>query len=105
MANPLLKKLATAINATVDIPVLPEAVEQVVIEMALEFGLGFLPPQYVLWIQSAADGIDDTEAADLTAWLTDLMGKYGTAFPSFLHGYVASAIVSLLRKGAAVVLE
>jgi hypothetical protein len=105
MANPLLKALATKINAAVDVPVVPEFVEQAVIELALETGLGFLPPQYVAWIQSAADGIDDTEAADLTAWLSDLMGKYGTAFPAFLHGYVASAIVSMLRRGAAVVIE
>jgi hypothetical protein len=101
MASALLKRIATAINAQIDVPVVPEFVEQAV----METGLGFLPPQYVAWIQSAADGIDDTEAADLTAWLTDLMGKYGTAFPAFLHGYVASAIVSMLRRGAAVVIE
>jgi hypothetical protein len=105
MATGLLKALATRINAAVDVPVVPEFIEQAVIELALETGLGFLPPVYIGWIQSAADGIDDAEAADLTGWLTELMGKYGTAFPAILHVYVASAIVSMLRKGAAVVLE
>lgn len=105
MDNALLKSLATKINAQIDIPVLPETVEQAILELAFEVALGFLPPQYVTWLTSAADGIDDAEAADLTSWLTELMSKYGSALPAFLHGIVATSIVSLLRKGAAVALE
>lgn len=102
--NALLKALATRINAQVDIPVLPEVVEQAIFELALETALGFLPPQYVAWLQSAADGIDDTEAAAVSAWLVELMGKYGSFIPAILHPFVADAVVGLLRKGAAVVL-
>lgn len=104
MANELLKKLAAKINAAVDIPVVPEAVEGMAIEMALEIGLGFLPPTYVAWIQSAADGVDDAEAEQVRDWLAGLMKTYSSV-PDVLCGVVASAIVSMLRRGAAVVLE
>ena len=104
MANELLKKIAAKINAVVDVPVVPEAVEAMALEMALEIGLGFLPPTYVAWIQSASDGVDDAEAEQVRNWLCDLM-KAHSSVPDVLCGVVSSAIVSMLRRGAAVVLE
>lgn len=104
MANELLKKIAAKINAAIDVPVLPEAAEGMAIEMALEIGMGFLPPTYVAWIQSPADGVDDSEAELVRDWLCDLM-KQRSNVPDVLCGIVSSAIVSMLRKGAAVVLE
>lgn len=104
MGNELLKKIAAKINAAVDIPVIPEPVEGMAIQIALEVGLGFLPPQYVAWIQSAADGVDDAEAEQVRDWLCGLMKQY-SGVPDVLCGVVASTIVALLRKGAAVVLE
>lgn len=101
----LITKLATRINAVVDIPGIPEAIEGAAIEATLSLGLGFLPPSYLAMVQSAADGIDDTEAASLTAWLTTLMDQYGTWVPAMFHGTLAGVIVSLLRKGSEIIVE
>lgn len=97
--NEPLKAIATRINAVVDIPVFSEPVEQTLIEAALEVGLSFLPPQYLRWLMNAADGIDDSEAKDVSDWLCELMKKHSN-IPDFLCGFAAQAIVGLMRKGA-----
>lgn len=104
MANELLKKIAAKINAQIDVPLVPEGVEQAGIEMALEVGLGFLPPRYIAMVQSASDGVDDTEAEDVRNWLCDLMKEY-SGIPDVLCGFAATTIVGLLRHGVEVVLE
>lgn len=101
----LIEKLAAKINEVVDFPIVGEGIEEAAIEATLSLGLSFLPPNYLSMIQSAADGIDDTEAASLTAWLTSLMDQYGAWVPAAFHGILAGVIVSLLRKGAEVVID
>ena len=102
--NVLIQKIAEKINAGIDVPVIPESVEQAALEMALGVGLGFLPPTYVAWLQSASDGIDDSEAELVRDWLCDLMKEH-SGIPDVLCGVVSLAIASLLRRGVAVVLE
>lgn len=103
--NALLKAIATKINAAVDIPAVPESFEQAAIEGALELAVGRLPPTYLAWLQSAADGIDESEAESVKAWLLELMEEHGTSVPLGLRTWAASAVVFLLQKGTAVVLE
>lgn len=105
MANALIKAIATRINAVVDIPAVPESFEQVAIEEALELAIGRLPPTYVAWLQSAADGIDDAEAESVKAWLLELMAEHGTSVPIGLRTWAAGTVVYLLRKGVAVTIE
>lgn len=101
MLSAQLKALATRINKVVDLPWAPEYAEQVGLELLLEFTLGFLPPTYVGYLESAADGIDDTEAASVTEWLVELQKKYSRwPLPELAYRTVAGVVVSLLRKGA-----
>ena len=103
--NALISKLAEKIAARADLPYVPEQFEAPIINGALQLAIGQLPAKYVDWLQSAADGIDDAEAAGVTAWLFELMNTHGSAVPVVLRTWAATAVVSLLRKGAAVVLE
>lgn len=100
----LIQKLAAEINKKFDVPGIPESIEGWAIESAFQAGLTFLPPQYLAWVTSAADGIDDTEAASLTDWLTGLLDQYGSNVPAMFHRPLAGIIVSLLRKGDALVI-
>lgn len=104
MLTPELKTLANQINATIDVPGIPESVEQWAIEALLDLGLSFLPPPYVAWLKSAADGIDDSEAQAVTEWLAGLMAKH-SHYPAFACNFVAGVIVDLLRRGAALVIH
>lgn len=103
--NALIKAIATRINAVVDVPAVPEAFEQAAIEGALELAVGRLPPTYLAWLQSAADGIDDAEAESVKAWLLELMEEHGTRVPLGLRTWAAGAVVYLLRKGVSVTIE
>lgn len=104
----MLDKFADRLAATIDIPLLPEVVEPWALRLAFRFTLGEIEkrkPEYIGWIKSAADGIDDSEAASVQAWVVELMDEYGASVPSFLRGVVAGAIVNVIRKGAEIVLE
>jgi hypothetical protein len=105
MANALITAIATRINAAVDIPAVPEGFEQAAIEASLELAVGKLPPTYLAWVQSAADGIDDAEAESVKAWLLELMSEHGTSVPLGLRTWAAGAVVFLLRKGVSVAIE
>lgn len=103
--NALIERLAEKIAARTDLPYVPEQFEAPIISGALKLAIGQLPDRYVAWLQSAADGIDAEEAAGVKAWLTELMNEHGSAVPVVLRTWAASAVVTLLQRGAAVVLE
>jgi hypothetical protein len=103
--NAFISKLADKIAARADLPYVPEEFEAPIINGALQLAIGQLPEKYVAWLTSAADGIDDVEAAGVTAWLLELMNTHGSAVPVILRTWAATAVVGLLRKGVAVTIE
>lgn len=95
----LIDRLVNAIHAIYDWKLIPDAVEIPVLKSVIRMALEFLPPTYLGYLQSAADGIDPTEAAELKAWLLDLMNKFGSYIPSIFRETVAGLIVDALVKG------
>lgn len=101
----IIDKLVDALHAQFDWKLIPDPIELAVLKGLFHLGIGFLPPAYVGYLTSAADGIDDHEADDLKAWLVSLMDKYGSSVPSIFRSTVAGVIVDSLRKGVAVAIS
>lgn len=67
--------LATQLNASLDIPWVPEAFEQKWIEWVLAKAITVIPEEVVACIVDAADGLTEVEIADYEVLITDLVNK------------------------------
>jgi hypothetical protein len=67
--------LATQLNATLDIPWVPESFEQKWIEWVLAKAISVIPAEVVECIVGAADGLTESEIAEYEVTITNLVNK------------------------------
>jgi hypothetical protein len=67
--------LAAQLNASLDIPWVPESFEQKWIEWVLTKVISIIPAEVVECIVAAADGLTESEIAEYEVAITDLVNK------------------------------
>jgi hypothetical protein len=67
--------LATQLNATLDIPWVPESFEQKWIEWVLAKAILVIPEDLIAFIVDAADGLTEPEIAEYEVTITNLVNK------------------------------
>lgn len=100
-ANPLshedLKHIATQINAHLDIPWVPEAVEQYWIEWMIDKVISVVPGDLLLLMADAADGLTADEIAKWEVPLTDAANEL-IDLPYFPESVEAALIRPIVRQ-------